>query len=139
MSSPSIWNDTGHDCKYCGDIILERDARYPSRFSNAHFRCKGCERQWAQDGSLIPSNNNRRGSAPKPSLPIFGPGWASRIPTWGWVAIGVIVFALLITRFSVLGVLFGATARVVGTILPLIILALLAVALFRYGKGRGWW
>ncbi|MCA9987650.1 MAG: hypothetical protein KDE09_11025 [Anaerolineales bacterium] len=138
MSSPNIWNDTGHDCKYCGDIILERDARYPSRFSNAHFRCRGCERQWSEDGTLIPSSaDQRERPMRRPQFP--GQGIPNAVPKWLWVTLGVIAVAFLATRFGIFGAVIGTSLSLVGRLLPLAILLMITVGLYRIGKHQGWW
>ena len=138
MSSSNIWNDTGHDCKYCGDIILERDARYPSRFSKAHFRCRGCERQWAEDGTLIPSSTDQRDrTLHRPQFP--GRVFSGAVSNWMWVILGIIVAAFLATRFGIFGAVIGTSLGLIGRLLPLALLLILTVGLYRIGKHQGWW
>lgn len=116
MSDQSQSTDTGKDCPYCGGVIY-RVENESGNVKTAFHNCKVCGARWSDSWSLTSPGSrgfsvepNFKRAAKQKSQMRFD--WQSfslsglNIPSWGWIAIVIVGFYLLV-RTGVAGFVYS--------------------------------
>lgn len=124
------WSDSGYDCDHCGGRILQRTDRETGRPLKICFQCEACGCQWTPEGDVL-----RVGRAPhcrqaQRQRRAIQHQQTAVFPAWLWVVGGGLILLLIIWIGGLMALRF---------IIPVAIAALVATAVYRFGRERAWW
>lgn len=124
------WSDSGYDCDHCGGRILERTDQETGRPLQVCFQCEACGCQWTPEGEVL-----RVGSAPycrqaQRRRRAIQRQQTAALPPWLLVLGSGLILLLIVLAGGMMALRF---------IIPIAITALVATAVYQFGRERMWW
>lgn len=127
IETQTSWEDSGYDCQLCGVKILKRTDHETKQPARQCFQGeRGC--QWSLEGELLRVGNHPE--CRKAHNRASGSVYTWRIPIWIQIVVGLF-FLFSIVRFGGLAAL--------RFLVPLFLLIVAGIFLFRYGRRQSWW
>jgi predicted RNA-binding Zn-ribbon protein involved in translation (DUF1610 family) len=137
IETETTWQDSGFDCDHCGGEILERTDSETGRPDRTCYQCRACGCQWSLDGRVLRIGDGphcKAAAREREGAAAFDLGrlaeWANKISRHLWILLAIIAGAVLLR--------FGG-GIVLRYLLPVILLAVGAYLLLRYGQKQKWW
>ena len=134
LDTRTIYDDTGRDCDHCGGVIMKRTDRQRGRRDLVTFQCDQCECKWTNDGRKmragklpICKKEFRRGRG-KDEVD-DGKDMSPIVQTLLAIG-GIALFIFILVR----GGIFALRLMV-----PIVLLVLVGVVGFRWGRENGRW
>ena len=129
-ASPSIetsttWEDAGYDCDHCGGRILRRIDRETGLRDRTCFQCAPCRCQWTLEQRPLRVGKNAACRAAQRERAAEAEEGATPYSRWLLIALGVVVL---------LGLLRLGGGALVRVMLPLLLVALAAAAVWYFGR-----
>ena len=137
IETKTTWKDSGFDCDHCGGEILKRTDHETGRPDRTCFQCRVCGCQWSPDGDILRVGDGTyckaaaREHADEPALDVGDlADWVNKLSKNLWILLAIIAGVILLR--------FGG-AIVMRYLFPIILIAVAAYVLLRYGRTQSWW
>lgn len=133
IETNTSWQDSGFDCDHCGGVISKRTDKETGQPDQVCYQCRQCGCQWDLDGSVLRVGNSptcnvaqRERMGTKPTDFLLSP----RV----LIVFGILLM-LAVWRFGGAGAFF----MLLRLLLPVALVAVIVMAVVRFGREQEWW